>query len=105
MADRLAVAQELDGGLALGIAPEVLVHRASLRDGIEGRILDGVTDLAAEDVVLPAVDLRPLHAARAHVFRDVSSKGVERFVVVIVGVEERSLVDRHAISSYGPVSL
>ena len=85
--DRLAVAEELDRRLLVGVAPEVVVHRAGLGDRVEGRVHDRVADPAADHVVLAAVDLAPLHAAAAERGVEVAGEGVERLVVVVVGVE------------------
>ena len=63
--DRLALAQELVRLLAVGVAAEVVVHRAGLGDRIEGRVHDRVAHPSADHVVLAAVDLAPLHAAGA----------------------------------------
>ena len=85
--DRLALDQEFPGLLAVGIAAEVVVHRAGLRDRVERRVHDRVAHLATDHVVPPAVDLGPLHAARPELRVEVAGEGVERLVVVVVGVE------------------
>src|SRR4029078_11891317 len=63
------------------------VHRAGFGDGIERGIDDGVAHAPADHVVLAAVDLAPLHATRPERRIEVAGKGVERLVVVVVGIE------------------
>ena len=46
-----------------------------------------MADLAAHDVVAAAVDLGPLDAAGPELRVEVAGEGVERLVVVVVGVE------------------
>ena len=75
------------GCLLVGVAAEVVVHRAGLGDRVERRVHDRVAHLPADDVVLAAVDLGPLHAARPELRVEVAGEGVERLVVVVVGVE------------------
>jgi hypothetical protein len=85
--DGLALDQEFPGLLALRVSPEVVVHRPGLGDRVEGRVHDGPAHLTAHDVVPAAADLCPLHAARSELRVEMTRKGVERFVVVVVGVE------------------
>ena len=63
------------------------MHRAGLGDRVEGRVHHRVAHASADHVVLPAVDLAPLHAAGAELGIEVAGEGVERLVVVVVGVE------------------
>ena len=88
-ADRLPLAEELQRRLPVGVAPEVVVHRPGLGDGVEGGVGDGAADRAAHHVVLPAVDLAPLDAPRRHRRVQVAGEGVEGLVVVVVTVERR----------------
>ena len=87
VADRLTVGQVLERVASVGGAPEVVVHRSGLGDRAERRVAHRVADLTAEHVVLPAVDLAPLHAPLAEGRVEVAGEGVERLVVVVVGVE------------------
>jgi len=57
-----------------------------------------VGQLAADQVVLAAVDLGPLHAARLHRLRYVAGEGVERFVIVVVAVEGEVRKSGHRLS-------
>ena len=52
--DRLPLAQELPRLQAVGVAAEVVVHRAGLGDRVEGRVDDRVAHPTADDVVLAA---------------------------------------------------
>ena len=89
VAHRVEVAEELPDPLALGVAAaEVLVERARLRDGVEGRVGDEAVDLAADEQPLLAVDLTPLHRALGHARLGVAGEGVDRLVVVVVAVED-----------------
>ena len=89
-ADRLALAQELERaaarrgcrGSSRDIAPALAI-------GSNVGLHDRVADLAADHVVLAPVDLAPLHAAAARARVEVAGEGVERLVVVVVGVEDR----------------
>ena len=85
--DGLALGEHLDRVLALGVAAEVVVQRAGLGDRGERRVHHGVAHAPADDVVLAAVDLAPLHGARPEPRVEVPGEGVERLVVVVVGVE------------------
>ena len=85
--DRLPLDEELERLLLVGVAAEVVVHRAGLGDRVEGRVDDRAAHLPADHVVLAPVDLGPLHAARAELRVEVAGEGVERLVVVVVGVE------------------
>ena len=67
--DPLPVAQELERIASLGIAAEVVVHRAGLGHRIEGGVHDRVAHAPADHVVLAAVDLGPLHGARPQLTR------------------------------------
>src|SRR5438552_4210257 len=92
-----AFGEELPRLLAFGVAAEVVVHRARPRNRVEGGIDDGVTHHATDDVVLAPVDLAPLHAPRLHLRVDVPGEGVERFVIVIVGVERQVIEFAHGM--------
>ncbi len=94
--DRLALAQELARLLAVGVAAEVVVHRAGFGDRVERRVDDRVAHPSADHVVLAAVDLAPLHAATAERGVEVAGEGVERLVVVVVGVEGEVIEVGHA---------
>ena len=96
--DRLTITQELEWVAPVGVAPEVVVHRAGLGDRIERGVRDRVADAPADDVILPPVDLGPLHATAARLGIDMAGERVERLVVVVVGVE-REVVEglEHAI--------
>ena len=87
-ADRLVIAQALERVDALGVAAEVVVQAARLRDRVERGVGDGAADAPADHVVLPAVDRGPLHAARPEGGVEVAGERVLGLVVVVVGVED-----------------
>ncbi len=82
-------------GLALRVAAVVLAQHAGLRDRIEGGVAHGVVQLAGDQVVPLAVHLHPLHAPPLHALGHVAHEGVFRLVVVVVAVEEGTVVARH----------
>ena len=85
--DAVAGLEELDGVVAVGVAPEVVAQHTGLRHRIERGVDHRTADPAADDVVHPPVDLGPLDRARAPLGGQVPAEGVERLVVVVVGVE------------------
>ena len=81
------LAEQLERVLAVGVAAEVVGERAGLGDRVEGGVHHGPADLAADHVVLAPVDLGPLDDAGPELRVEVAGEGVERLVVVVVGVE------------------
>jgi hypothetical protein len=57
---------------------------------IEGGVHHRVVHLAADDLVLATVDLAPLNDASTEAWVEVPGERVDRFVVVVVGVEDRA---------------
>ena len=101
--DRLAFGEHLERAAPLRVAAEVVVQRAGHRDRIEGRVHDRVADAPADHVVLAAVDLAPLHGARADARIEVPRERVDRLVVVVVGVERLEVELAHGVNgSVGP---
>jgi hypothetical protein len=87
-ADGLELTEQGPHVLGLGVAaPEVLVEAARLGHRVEQGVGDESVDLPAHQQPLPAVDLRPLHGPLGHGRVDVAGVGVDRLVVVVVGVE------------------
>ena len=87
--DRLGRAEELERGAPVGIAPEVLHQGAGRGHGVEGGIGDGAADAAADGVVLAASHVDPLDDPGPVGRVQVPGEGVERLVVVVVGVKDR----------------
>ena len=87
-ADGLGLAHELVDGPAVGVAAEVVDERPGRRDRVEGRVGHGPADPAAQRVVAPAVDLDPLDHPRPQLRVEVAGEGIERFVIVVVRVED-----------------
>ena len=90
-ADRLGRAEELVRGAPVGIAAEVLHEGAGRRHRVEGGIGDGAADPAADGVVLAPSDVGPLDDPGSVGRVQVAGEGVERLVVVVVGVEDRGV--------------
>jgi hypothetical protein len=70
------------------------VQRAGLRDRVERGIHDGAAHAPGDHVVLPPADVRPLDRARPELRIEVARKGVERFVIMVVGVERTRIGGR-----------
>ena len=90
-ADRLALAQVLHRQATRRVAAEVLRHRAGFGDRVERGVDDRVVHLAADHLVLAALDLGPLHDAPAELRVEVPGERVDRLVVVVVGVEDQAV--------------
>ena len=87
-ADGLGLAHELVHGPAVGVAAEVVDERPRRRDRVEGRVGHRPADSSAQRVVAPAVDLDPLDHPRPQLRVEVAGEGIERFVIVVVRVED-----------------
>ena len=87
--DGLVVADELERVHVVRVATEVLAEAAGLRDRVEGGVGDRPAHLAADHVVLPTLDRGPLHGPGTERRVEVAGEGVERLVVVVVGVPHR----------------
>lgn len=96
--DSIPCLEQLKGIVAIGVAPKVVPQHSRLCNWIEGRIHHRTADLAANHVVTPSIDLRPLHAPVGPRRVEMASECVERLVVVIVGVE-RPKVDSSRVLS------
>jgi hypothetical protein len=70
-------------------------EHAGLGDRIERRVAHGHVELAGDQVVALAVHLHPLDAALLHPAGDVPHEGVLSLVVVVVAVEEKTVVVVH----------
>ena len=88
-ADRLVVAEPGERVDPVAVAPEVVVEAAGLGHRVEGGVRDGPAHPPAEHVILAAVDGRPLHAPGPERGVEVAGEGVDRFVVVVVRIEDR----------------
>ena len=101
--DRVQLAEQVGHSGGLGVAaPEVLVERPRLADRVERRVRDEPVDLAADQEALAPVDRRPLHGALGELGLDVAGEGVERLVVVVVGVERREIDGWHEPLPFRP---
>ena len=87
--DGLGRSHQLVRGTIPGIAPEVVEQRACRRDRVERGVGHGAVDAAAESVVLPAADVDPLDHPGPVLGAEMARKGIQCFVVVVVGVEDR----------------
>ena len=85
--DAVAGLEQLERVVVVRVAPEVVGEDAGLGHRVERRVDDGAADLAADHVVLASVDLGPLDDPGAEGRVEVPGEGVERLVVVVVGVE------------------
>ena len=104
--DRLAVAQQGDRVDLVGVAPEVRRQDPGLGHGVERGVGHGAADPAADHVVHAPTDLAPLDAAGPVGGVEVAGEGVERLVVVVVGIvhrmgQVRSGARRAAIVGHG----
>ena len=88
--DRLGRAHQLVQRTAVGIAPEVVDQGAGRRDRVEGGIGHGAADPPTQGVVLAPADVDPLDDPGPVGGVEVAGEGIERLVVVVVGVEDRS---------------
>ena len=88
-ADRLGRAEELERGAPVGVAPEVLHERARRGHRVERGVGHGAVDAAADGVVLAASHVGPLDDPGPVGRVQVAGEGVERLVVVVVGVKDR----------------
>ena len=86
--DRLALLEQFDRVLVVGIAAEVVLEHTRKGHRIEGGVDHGVADLAADDVVLAPIERAPLDGAGAGTRIEMTREGVDGLVVVVVTVED-----------------
>ncbi len=95
-ADGVELAEQVaDAGVARVAAPEVLVEGTRLGHRVERRVGDEPVDPAAHQQALAAAHLGPLHGPIGELGLDVAGEGVERLVVVVVGVERLEVDGGH----------
>ena len=97
--DRLRVGEELAKTLSLRVAAEVGVQRSRFADGVECGICHGVVQPSADQVPYSAVHGHLHDRSFRHARRHMSREGIARFVVVVVGVEQRKF---HGVTSAIP---
>ena len=97
--DALPFPHVLVEGLALGVGPEVPVQAPGLDDGVEHRVGDRIVDLPPDDVADPAMDLGDVDGTAPQLRIEVPGEGVERLVVVVVGVERTDIAGDHPTKS------
>jgi hypothetical protein len=87
VADRLELAECGADVVTGALAAEIVVERAGTRDGVERRVGNEAEHTARDHHAFLAVDRRPLHGLAVR-GRKVASERVDRFVVVVVRVED-----------------
>ena len=97
--DRLGRAHQLVQRAAVGIAAEIVHQGTGRRDRVEGGIGHGPADLPTQGVVLAPADVDPLDDPGTVGGVEVAGEGIERLVIVIVGVEDRSIEGVHVMPS------